>query len=535
MTGQKEGSEKSSKTDYGDSIPFRFDRCLPSFCSAILDSLHTQLLSHQQVEQTRSRVAEKNLAALSCLLANLIAAAGIGTETFVAVPRGENVYKKSRYNKAAFGYTHATNVLDFFEAIAWVDFKSGFYDRSGKTARGKRSRYRLTRIARRILAGYIVICERDLPPIGRPLLHLAERTAARFMGDATTATFQNVGHLHQATCDGIRLKDASGNLIEYEDSDETNRMRSDLDIWNEFLDDHHIDLLVSDRELLSVFKTEDEEVEERAFFSDERERPKYVELDRCRLHRVFNNASFQQGGRFYGGWWQRVPSKYRRAITINGHLTDEFDYSNLHAAMLYAKVGSALGDDAYSLPNVSDEFRKLIKKTFFKLINAEKGQRIAPPRMEALPPGLSWEALQKAIVAKHEPIAEFLHSGAGLELQRIDSDIAEDVMLTLMAKDILVLPVHDSFVTYHSCKDLVQTEMARSYKEAMKSEIGIEADPSFLEYWNKDAALPVQFSAYDVALNEQARPGFEGYRRRLETFVKRQPDSWAERFGAPPG
>jgi hypothetical protein len=465
-----------------------------------------------------------------------MAAAAIGTETFVAVPRGESAYKKSRYNRAAFNYTHAKNVLDFLYAIAWVDFKKGFYDRRGATAHGKVSRYRLNRIPRRVVAGYVVLRhdQAALPAAGRHLMHLAERTAARFIGDNTTATFQNAGLLYEPTSDIIRLKNAARNLIEYEDNDETNRMRSNLDSWNKFLNDHHIDLLVSDNELLSVFKTEDDEVEEQAFFGDERERPKFVELDRCRLHRVFNNASFQHGGRFYGGWWQRIPSRYRRAITINGHLTREFDYSNLHAAMLYAKVGATLGDDAYSLPNVSDEFRKLIKKTFFKLINAEKGQRIAPPRTEALPPGLSWEALQKAIVAKHEPIAEFLHSGAGLELQRLDSDIAEDVMHALMARGILALPVHDSFVTYHGCANSVRSEMARAYKDAVKNEIGIDADPSFLDAWNKEAALPGSFGAYDVALNEQARPGFEEYRLRLEAFIKRQRDSWFDRFGAPP-
>ena len=36
------------------------------------------------------------------------------------------------------------------------------------------------------------------------------------------------------------------------------------------------------------------------------------------VRRIFNNGSFEEGGRFYGGWWERVPSRYRPQITIDG-------------------------------------------------------------------------------------------------------------------------------------------------------------------------------------------------------------------------
>jgi hypothetical protein len=56
---------------------------------------------------------------------------------------------------------------------------------------------------------------------------------------------------------------------------------------------------------------------------------------------VFNNGSFNEGGRFYGGWWQNFPSDYRQFITINGHTTWEYDYSSLHPAMLDLRFGRA--------------------------------------------------------------------------------------------------------------------------------------------------------------------------------------------------
>ena len=38
---------------------------------------------------------------------------------------------------------------------------------------------------------------------------------------------------------------------------------------------------------------------------------------RQQVHRVFNRSSFDNGGRFYGPWWQQCPKAWRREIFIN--------------------------------------------------------------------------------------------------------------------------------------------------------------------------------------------------------------------------
>ncbi len=44
--------------------------------------------------------------------------------------------------------------------------------------------------------------------------------------------------------------------------------------------------------------------------------------------------------------------------------------------MLYAKEGLPLVEDAYELPGLEqNRYRKLVKSTFFKLINAREGHR----------------------------------------------------------------------------------------------------------------------------------------------------------------
>lgn len=60
----------------------------------------------------------------------------------------------------------------------------------------------------------------------------------------------------------------------------------------------------------------------------------YSELQ-TQLHRVFNNSSFNDGGRFYGAQYQRLNSTERSRIMINGNPTMEIDYSSLHPNMLY--------------------------------------------------------------------------------------------------------------------------------------------------------------------------------------------------------
>ncbi|MHC2278005.1 hypothetical protein ACVME8_004616 [Bradyrhizobium diazoefficiens] len=148
-------------------------------------------------------------------------------------------------------------------------------------------------------------------------------------------------------------------------------------------------LRADDLEHLFERHEQDEDDEENAFFSDENDRPEFVQLERVSLHRVFNNGSFQQRGRFYGGWWQQVPSRLRRYITINGWPTREIDYSNLHLAMIYAKEGLPLDGDAYAIDGLDARYRKLVKVTLLKLINAPPETRAGPGCLDSAPLDLS--------------------------------------------------------------------------------------------------------------------------------------------------
>ena len=96
---------------------------------------------------------------------------------------------------------------------------------------------------------------------------------------------------------------ASKPRVEYHDTPATNRMRETLQQINECLAQAELDLCVPNGSTLA----------------------EPVDLTARRLYRVFNNESFKEGGRFYGGWWQRLPSKVRSGITIDGQPTVELE------------------------------------------------------------------------------------------------------------------------------------------------------------------------------------------------------------------
>lgn len=74
----------------------------------------------------------------------------------------------------------------------------------------------------------------------------------------------------------------------------------------------------------------------------------------------------------------------------------------------------------------------------------------------------------------HEPIADFIGTGYGSRLQRIDSDVMEDILLTLADRGIPAIGIHDSVrVPESHLKELEQ--VMRNSSEKI---IGIPLDVS---------------------------------------------------------
>ncbi|WP_243372911.1 hypothetical protein [Geotalea sp. SG265] len=187
-------------------------------------------------------------------------------------------------------------------------------------------------------------------------------------------------------------------------------------------------------------------------------RPYDLDLTRKRVYRIFNNNKWTEGGRFYRAWWMECPKRLRKYIVINGDPTAELDYSGIHIQLLYALIGinyAETGEDAYTLEGFPH--RKLNKLVLLTAINAEgaldavKGtwQQLRRKRLLRTYGLRSHEPLYEileALKAKHPLIADRIASGYGVNLQYIDSQIAEQVVDYFTQRNIPILTVHDSFI-----------------------------------------------------------------------------------------
>ena len=214
--------------------------------------------------------------------------------------------------------------------------------------------------------------------------------------------------------------------------------------------------------------------------------PMPFNLYQVQLRRILNpleENDLDGGGRFYGGWWQQIPSKQRRLIRIDGALTVEADYSSIHPRILYAWANTPFPQgDFYDLglpdwkgKDIDKNRRDIVKRYVNAVINARGRYRLSKADETTL--GISSSDLKELLYTKHTPIKEFFNSGAGLKAQRADSNIANDVMLGMAEIGEVALPVHDSFIVRESMAGYLKELMRKAFKKHVKgAEIGIDED-----------------------------------------------------------
>lgn len=226
------------------------------------------------------------------------------------------------------------------------------------------------------------------------------------------------------------------------------------------------------------------------------------------LCRVFN-VTFEHGGRFYSHWAQGLPGELRRFIRINGEPVMELDFKAIHPTLLYAERGLTFEGEMYVPPGWPGEFRPVFKLLMLAAINADnradavKGARydlnqdydLLADFPECLRDRWLVPAFE-ALAIMHKPIADYFFTGAGLWLQRKDSDIAERVMLTLLDKGIVAVPVHDSFLVAHTHTEALREAMLAASQDL--AGVAIPAD----EKW----AFPAMQHTDTIKLTGKSAP-----------------------------
>ena len=366
------------------------------------------------------------------ILLDLYVANVTDPEMYVGYSRDANKYKVgSRYGSFFMSYTILVQLTEYLEDQGYIEQDLGFQNKKNPT------KSRVTRM-------------RATPKL------------ARIFQDEHKVTEPMIRHNPEEQV--IILRDADKKAIEYEDAPEIIQMREDVQLINRKLEKHAILLFVKDKELEEL----EQRLNRRLTFSDKT------------VRRIFNNSSWEQGGRFFGGWWQNVPREYRKFIRINGKDVVECDYSGLHINMLYALSKLPMpGGDVYQLPGYSNDkvFRDFVKRMLLVMVNsgdravARKAihKEVHFERTLVLPDeipstsGADLYPLMDAFEKKHTPIKGYFCSGVGIDLQNRDSKIAEQVMLRFSKMGYAILPMHDSFIIHHGLEAELREAMERAF------------------------------------------------------------------------
>lgn len=260
--------------------------------------------------------------------------------------------------------------------------------------------------------------------------------------------------------ESIILKDGQKKKTPYTDTPFTLRARERLAFINNVLSGHSYGLDLSpaqEKELNSWLARSDQP---------------YVDFAAVQLQRIFNNGSFEQGGRFYGAWWQNFPKALRKCITIDGKSTAELDYSQLHISMMYAELGLPVPEKAYFIhPKVS---RAVSKEAVNALISAS-GIPNPVDGFSEEDAGVSWLEFIDLIKAKHSPLvkADMLLKGYGLKLQCEDAALAESIMLYFAEQDVPCLCLHDGFLIQSDKATALMTIMKDCYRSTFGQSIEV--------------------------------------------------------------
>jgi len=208
------------------------------------------------------------------------------------------------------------------------------------------------------------------------------------------------------------------------------------------------------------------------------------------------------GGRFYGGFWQRLSEGDRSRIYIDGEkVAKEKDYKAIHPTLAYCLAGVDMPKEVYQGDckiskdfGDSDRWRKICKIALLIAINAKsfnaakgalaislinmygekypKFEDDIEERKRRIPARRDAKRILKAVIKFNDPIKDYIHSDYGIKFQRIDSDIMANVQRRCRETNIPILGVHDSILfptTQHKQAKSIFFEELETAKQSLRN------------------------------------------------------------------
>lgn len=190
------------------------------------------------------------------------------------------------------------------------------------------------------------------------------------------------------------------------------------------------------------------------------------------MTRIFNNGSFEEGGRFYCQL-QNLPKEQRKHLRFDNEPTIEIDFSGMHPHLLYHLNGVDFSGDPYGIEGFD---RDAVKVAFNTLINRD-GSKHKGAAAKSLARNLDITmakatTLENALYRLHYRIAGHFNTGYGLKLQKLDSQIAYDVMTHFfMQLKRPLLMIHDSAIVSVRDVETLKLCMVDAYRSALFKEL----------------------------------------------------------------
>jgi hypothetical protein len=211
-------------------------------------------------------------------------------------------------------------------------------------------------------------------------------------------------------------------------------------------------------------------------------------LDVSNMVRIFNDSSFEKGGRFYRSGAQYIKQKdnkgtklpieeTRLAIMIDGSPVVEVDYRSLHISLLAAMHNIDMDAEDFYVSLVRDGAdRAFYKDCLNALLNiSDYKTAVAVVRGKINKHGYDWmDAATEVqrIKGSMSLLSDYLirPDPIGKHLQYQDSCIAERVMYEFAKLGKAIIPIHDSFIVVEDDEYFLIDCMTNAFREVTQND-----------------------------------------------------------------
>lgn len=424
---------------------------------AVIEALQSDLAAweeHRGVRQRKRREADqqKHDRMVEAVLCEAIRQALIGARGAVAVSLGKE--QRSRYEPRPYKPLKALLETLSEAGLGLLNVAPGYKPETGP---GRRTTFAASRKLVHHAKG-LSLADFGRHAGGEPItLKQTSKKVARQLSREVADAFDIL----------MRTGAELGDLMPYEDTAHTRRLRSEMDRINSALDEATI--TVAPAVVKQAIK-----------------RKAVVDPGDRWLRRGFHNGhvDMRHGGRLYGGFWMDIPKDQRRqGIFIAGEPVVELDFRAMMPRLLYAHAKRCFpaSRDPYDIPPIPSECRDGVKTLFSALLYGNSAlQRWPDDCAEKFPKNATFGDVLAILKRHHAPVSSFFGKLVGFKLMRLESDILVRIMLTCINEDITVLPIHDAVLCPGSTANRVEGIMLAVFKRmtGMEGAVGRTASPA---------------------------------------------------------